>query len=192
MKLKEILPETHVDFWEERANKVLSHFDYQEPDEIDMYEICWYFGIKVKRLDPYFHGDYTDDDTKAFSLPKEIGRRGIIYLRPGLGAIETKLILAEEFCHIYAHHINQFDVDVEVLNRTEKQAKRMAAYLLMPQKFLDRVFVTLDNEAVLILDLADYFLVTEEFAQYRLELIFNRKVDAVGKMDGKLGSIQFK
>lgn len=34
-----------IDFWK-RANKVISNFN-----EIDMYDICWMYGVKIKPLD---------------------------------------------------------------------------------------------------------------------------------------------
>jgi hypothetical protein len=191
MQLGHLLPETTSDFWEERANKVLSHFNYQYPDEIDMYDICWKYGIKIMPLDKPFLDEEAPDGIKACSFPFKKGRRGVIYLRPGLDAIEKKLLLAEEFCHIYAHHISQLHMDKGFIGKTENQAKRMSAYLLMPSKFLKDVYVAATEQAVLISDIADYFVVTEEFAKYRLELIFNRRVDGFATIKNKLGSIQW-
>lgn len=108
------------------------------------------------------------------SFPKEKGRRGVIYLLPGLDPIEKKLILTEEFCHCYSHHISQITSNDSLIAKTEAQAKRMAAYLLMPLHFIHNVYSAAKEEAVMISDIADYFLVSEEFAYYRLNLIFNR------------------
>lgn len=66
----------------------------------------------------------------------------------------------------------------------------MSAYLLMPSRFIKTVYDAAYDEAVLISDIADYFLVSEEFAQYQLELIFNRKVDAFVSHWGMLGTFE--
>lgn len=191
MHLENFLPKTFHDYWEERAEKVLSHFHYRYPDEIDMYEICWRYGIRIMPLDKPFLDEEVPEGIKACSFPGKKGRRGVIYLRSGLDAIEKKLLLAEEFCHIYAHHISQLNMDRSFIAKTENQAKRMSAYLLMPARFLKDVYVAAAEQAVLISDIADYFVVTEEFAQYRLELIFNRRVDGFVTIKNKLGSIEW-
>lgn len=191
MQLGQLLPKTTHDYWEERAEKVLSHFNYKYPDEIDMYEICWRYGIKIMPLDKPFLDEEVPEGIKACSFPGKKGRRGVIYLRSGLDAIEKKLLLAEEFCHIYAHYISQLNMDRSFIAKTENQAKRMSAYLLMPARFLEDVYVTAAEQMVVISDIADYFVVSEEFARYRLELIFNRRVDAFAKVKGKVGRIEW-
>ncbi|XQY90684.1 ImmA/IrrE family metallo-endopeptidase [Metabacillus sp. HB246100] len=196
MQLSQLIPIETKDLWEKRANKVLSHFTFNNPDEIDMYEICRRYGINIKPLDKhYFDDDMWNDlcyaDLKAFSVPKSKGRRGTIYLRPGLDHIEKKLILAEEFCHCYSHHISQVTADKVMIYKTEAQAKRMSAYLLMPARFIENIYTAATEEAVFISDIADYFVVTEEFARYRLELIYNHRVDGFGKIRNKVGSIEW-
>ncbi|GEN83585.1 hypothetical protein SLU01_18970 [Sporosarcina luteola] len=192
MQLRQI----HTDYWEERAEKVLSHFDYTYPDDIDIFQICWRYGIKVLPLDKPFlesHGlEFEDiEGLKAYSVPKEKARRGTIYLKEHLPHVERKLLVAEEFCHLYAHHSPQLSVNEYVLAKNEQQAKRMAAYLLMPQWFIDKVYDFAEDEAVTISDIADYFMVTEDFAHYRLELIFRHKVDAFTALRGKLGTLEW-
>lgn len=44
MLLQQVLT---TDRWEEKANIVLSNFNYRHPDEIDMDEICWKYGVRV-------------------------------------------------------------------------------------------------------------------------------------------------
>ncbi|GAB7387424.1 hypothetical protein BSNK01_12600 [Bacillaceae bacterium] len=191
MHLKELLPKTLSDPWEDRANEVLSHFSYEYPDEIDMDEICWRYGIKIRPLDPDFFPGVITEKMKSFGAPLPKNRRGIIYLKPKLDPIERKILLAEEFCHIYAHNLCELDMDKPLFQKTENQAKRMAAYILMPHYFLEQVYVAAEDQAVMISEIADYFLVTEEFAQYRLELIFKRKIDGFATLKGKLGTIQW-
>lgn len=192
MQLIKMLPRLKCnDYWEERADKVLSHFHFRYPDEIDMYEICWRYGIKIKPLDEHYCDVLVDGDTKAFSIPQNTGRRGTIYLKPDLDAIEKKLLLAEEFCHLYAHHRNQLTAHKNEINKMENQAYRMSAYLLMPQSFFKEIYIAADDQPVTISEIADFFLVTEQFAQYRLKLIFDRKVDAIATIKGKLGTLGF-
>lgn len=66
----------------------------------------------------------------------------------------------------------------------------MAAYLLMPNKFLKALYKTAINEPILISDIADHFLVTEEFAHYRLELIYKHKVDGFVQIKERLWSLE--
>lgn len=183
------------DYWEERAEKVLSNFQMDGPDEIDIEDICWRYGIKIKPLDIYFAEPYLErdeiDSLKSFAIPSERDRRGIIFLKPGLDAIERKLLLAEEFCHIYAHHSSQLTLDTHVINKLENQAKRMSAYLLMPLRYIQDVFDLAAEQTVLIYEIADYFVVSEEFAKYRIELLLNRNVDALFSIRGKLGAIEW-
>lgn len=182
------------DTWEERAENVLSHFDYHYPDEIDIYDICWRYGIRILPFDtPFTEGYIEDPDTelKALSFPGKIDRRGTIFLKENLSAIEKKILLAEEFCHIYSHQQSQVYIDKLHVGKIENQAKRMAAYLLMPRRFMETVYEFASDETVLISDIADHFVVTDEFAHYRLELIFNRRVDAMMPLRGQLGTVEW-
>lgn len=77
-----------------------------------------------------------------------------------------KLLLAEEFYHVYANQILQLTSSETVIHKQEAQAKRMAAYLLMPERFICDVYEAALNEAMLISEIADYFLVADEFAHY--------------------------
>lgn len=179
------------DYWEERANKVLSHFNYSYPDEIDIYDICWRYGVQIKPLDAPFmdNAEYKSiKHLKAFTDPRQEEEP---YIKPGLAVIEKKLLLAEEFCHLYGHYQSQLSVSPYKAAKIENQAKRMAAYLLMPEYFLKTVFNAALDEAVLISDIADYFVVTEDFAQYRLKLIYNRKVDAIISLKYTLGTFEW-
>ncbi|MEK4146411.1 ImmA/IrrE family metallo-endopeptidase [Robertmurraya sp. FSL W8-0741] len=186
---------TKTDDWEQRANKVLSHFNYQSPDEIDIYDICWRHGVSVKPLSSEFLEPQIDFDAikhlRAFSIPKPKARRGIIYISSELDAVEKKILLAEEFCHCYSHYASQLNLDKHSISKMENQAKRMAAYLLMPAIFLKQVYAAAVSEPVLISDIADHFVVTEEFASYRLELTHKHKVDGFALLKERLGSIEW-
>lgn len=182
------------DYWEERANKVLSNFKYSYPDEIDMYDICWRYGIQIKPLDAPFVNELDYESIKhlkAYSVPIPQAKRGTIYIKPGLDAIEKKLLLAEEFCHLYSHYQSQLSVSPFEVAKAENQAKRMAAYLLVPVRFLNDIYRVAIDGPVLVSDIADYFVVTEEFAHYRLKLIYNRKVDAILSLKNSLGTFEW-
>jgi len=188
------LLENRIDTWEERANKVLLNFNYQYADEIDIYDICWRYGIIIKPLDhKYFaeNEEYTAiKHLKSYSIPKKNGRRGTIYIVPNLDPIEKRILLAEEFSHIYSHYSSQLLTDKLSLDKQESQARRMAAYLLMPHRFLKDIYSAALNEPILISDIADHFLVTEEFAHYRLELIYKYKVDGFVQIRERLWSLE--
>jgi Zn-dependent peptidase ImmA (M78 family) len=156
-----------------------------------MHDICWRYGIQIQPFELSFLDNSIGDSIshlKALSIPKGKGRRGTIYIKPDMNAVERKIILAEEFCHLYTHH-PQMAMNKCVLAKTENQAKRMAAYLLMPARFFKDIFSAALDGPVLISEIADYFVVTEEFAQYRLKLVYNRKIDAFLTPKGKLGTV---
>jgi len=66
----------------------------------------------------------------------------------------------------------------------------MADYLLMPSKFLLSVINTAVDQPVLISEIADYFVVTEQFAHYRMELAYSHCVDALINRKGELASLK--
>ncbi|WCK55385.1 ImmA/IrrE family metallo-endopeptidase [Aneurinibacillus sp. Ricciae_BoGa-3] len=192
MNLSQLLPKKPISYWEERANKVLLHFNFKHPDEIDIEEICYRYGVKIMPLDEIFCPEMVDKPLNAFSIPSTKGRRGIIFIRPGLNPIDKKILLAEEFCHIYAHHVSELLADKILLDKTEQQAKRMSAYLLMPRQFMKIMYDEMPAEGLAIEEIADIFLVTEEFAQYRLELDFDQKaISVISRWRGQYGSIEW-
>ncbi|MGG4470059.1 ImmA/IrrE family metallo-endopeptidase [Paenibacillus alvei] len=184
-----------IDDWEQRANTVLSHFNYNNADEIDLYDICWRYGIAIKPLDQDYIADIEEFDSikhlKSYSVLKKTGRRGTIYIVPDLDPVEKRLLLAEEFCHIYSHYSSQLMTDKITIDKQESQAKRMSAYLLMPHCFMEDVYTAAINEPILISDIADHFLVTEEFAYYRLELIYKHRVDGFVQIRERLWSLEW-
>jgi len=188
------LLEKNIDAWEQKANKILSHFNYKHADEIDLYDICWRYGIIIKPLNKEYFTDSEEyisiNHLKSYSIPSKNGRRGTIYIVPDLDPIEKRMLLAEEFCHIYSHFSSQLTVDKLTLDKQESQAKRMAAYLLMPNMFIKEIYEVTLSEPILISDIADYFLVSEEFAHYRLELIHNHKIDGFIQIYQRLWSLE--
>lgn len=189
MQLREIIP-NYLDTWEEKAENVLSRFKFQHPDEIDMYEICYQFNFRIKPLDPeFFEDDDESEEQFAFSIPKK-NKKGLIYLNPDVDPITKRYLLAEEFSHLYLHYQCQVNPN-SFTCKVEAQAKKMAVCLLMPRQFLESVYLTASGEPVLISDIADYFLVSEELAHYRLQMIFNHRVDGFAKIKGRLRTIEW-
>lgn len=160
-----------------------------------MYEICWKYGIIIKPLDvPFLDPDIDYESIKhlkAFSVPKPKARRRTIYLAENQNTVYKKLLLAEEFCHIYSHFSSQLEMDKHYISKQEHQAKRMAAYLLIAAKFLEEVYAAAVNEPILVSDIADYFVVPEKFAKYRLELTYHHRVDGFALLKNRLGSIEW-
>ncbi|MEM5599627.1 ImmA/IrrE family metallo-endopeptidase [Niallia circulans] len=185
---------TNTDRWEEKANLVLSHFNYHQPDEIDIYDICWRYGVIIKPLDAHYFGSSVDYESikhlKSYSIPKSVGKRGTIFIQPELDPIEKRMLLTEEFCHCYSHYSSQLIDDEYMRSKQEHQAKRMSAYLLMPSHFLKQLHLTAISEPLLISDIADHFLVSEEFAHYRLNLIFQHRVDGFMQLKNRLGTLE--
>lgn len=159
MKLYNLLPRPN-DHLEEKANAVLSHFNFKTPNEVDLSMICWHYGIKI-----------VSSNGMSFSVPTK-NRRGVIYLQKGLRFTERRVICAEEFSHLYLHFSSQINNHYRNVGKVESQAKRMAAYLLMPQYLLEKFeFGSFFEQEALVAEVADYFRVTEEFAYYRLEML---------------------
>ncbi|WP_018925006.1 hypothetical protein [Salsuginibacillus kocurii] len=67
----------------------------------------------------------------------------------------------------------------------------MAAYLLLPYRFLQDVYVSSSANPVLISEIADEFLVSEAMAHRRLELAFGHHVDAIVATDKFMGTIEY-
>lgn len=178
-----VAPYKETDNLELKANQILSSFNFKYPDEIDIRSIC--FKNKVRII--------PSDNEFSFSVPfrTKKGGLGTIFLSTSENELIRKQILAHEFAHLTLHCSNQLNKKMYEVNKDENQANRMAAYLLMPMKFLSKIYLSMD-QPVDISEIADYFLVTDEFAQYRLSLLFNnQKVDMLAKdHKGRWGSIE--
>ncbi|WLR50074.1 ImmA/IrrE family metallo-endopeptidase [Bacillus tianshenii] len=191
MHLRNIMLNESQDHYESHANRIIKRFNFKYPDEIDMYQICFKFGIKIKPLAAPFYPFEIEEGTESYASPFPNSNRGHIFLKPNLDPIRKKLLLAEEFCHIQLHYHNQLTVSSLEINKYEKQARRMAAYLLMPKNFLENIYVTAIDQSVLVSDIADHFLVTEEFAHYRLKLEFGYKVEGFSTIRKQIHSLEW-
>lgn len=86
-----------TDYWEERANRVLSRFNYGRPCEIDIYDICFKYGIQLRPLDE-------EDNVKleAYSIAHPKARTGVIYLKESLSEVKKSSSSLKNFA-IYMH-----------------------------------------------------------------------------------------
>jgi Zn-dependent peptidase ImmA (M78 family) len=157
--------------WERHANEVLSHFIFNYPFQIDIYEICRRYQIKVIERDDL-------DECDAFSIPLLHGQKGLIYVRKEMDKRQKRILLAEEFCHIYCHCLNQLHIDdISLIDKSEYQAKKMAAFLLIPDELI-KGFDVQHYGINFVYELADEFNVTYEFMKCRLEIggLFNQYI----------------
>ncbi|MBW5468477.1 ImmA/IrrE family metallo-endopeptidase [Brevibacillus formosus] len=181
MKLSDVLPSRlRLSMMEERANKVLKKFNYKYPYQIDIEQVCDYYKIKIK---PSPEPDLTYSVCTGF-------RKGFIFLPKTHDYVKFKELVGEEFGHLYLHTISQTQTTKCLLAQQERQAKNFSAYLYMPTKMLRDVIISYD-QPVDITNLAEEFLVSEEFAYYRLSLIFPEKADAIARSKGGFGYIKW-
>ncbi|MBL0386222.1 ImmA/IrrE family metallo-endopeptidase [Tumebacillus sp. ITR2] len=181
MKFAELIPGGHVpSMMEDRANQLLTRFDFRYPDQIDIQEICDYFKIKVRAS--------TEPDL-TFSVCTGF-RKGFIYIQKGVDYLHFKELCGEEFAHLYLHTISQTETTKHLHAKQERQAKDFSTFLYMPLKMMQDVMLSYD-QAVDVSTLADEFLVSEEFVYYRLSLLFPDRVDAIARAKGRFGYVQW-
>lgn len=96
-------------YWEDRANKVLSSFKYNYPNEIDLYEICWRYGIRIKPMDKLYVDKSVDYESikhlDTLSIRSHSGRKGINVNPITFGFIfqplyRTYILPKKDFIHI--------------------------------------------------------------------------------------------
>ncbi|ABR48540.1 protein of unknown function DUF955 [Alkaliphilus metalliredigens QYMF] len=169
--LAHILPQTNINYLEEKANFILDKHTIKYSFETNIYCILdQYRNIKVFHLN---QGSKT--------IIKK--NKAIILLDSQLPPREERQELAEEFCHALLHLGNQID-NTTIIDKQENQAKRMAAYLLCPIHIIKNISVPSDTYAM-IDELADVFFVTPEFMKYRLSLIWGQDIDMVSYHNGQ-------
>lgn len=163
MRLRQFILMKKNDFYEEEAKKILKHIQFKHPSEIDLFKLCDLYGMKINRSkEPYSH-----------SWPIKDKRRGLIELGTYKNEIIERQILAEEFSHLYLHYSNELRMDGHSLNKTELQAFKLAANLLMPIDWLLKieVYQHYNDRQILADELAKEYNVTIDFAVKRLNLL---------------------
>lgn len=162
MKLRDFLLGGTPDYYEETAERILNNYKFDHPRNIDFYELCKQYGMKITK---------SKTDLNC-AIPANTGRKGIIVLNE-TDWISERQILAEEFSHLYLHQMSQFSSDEIVINKTENQAFKLAANLLIPTNWLldIEVYPDKNEKTVLAAEVAEEFDVEPEFALRRLRLL---------------------
>lgn len=162
MKLRDFLLGGTPDYYEETAERILENYKFNHPREIDFYELCKQYGMTITKV----------ENGLNCAIPANTDRKGIIILNATNWILERQ-ILAEEFSHLYLHQMSQFSSNEIVINKTEKQAFKLAANLLIPTKWLldIEVYPDKNQKKVLAAEVAEEFDVEPEFALKRLILL---------------------
>ncbi|AJH78989.1 MULTISPECIES: ImmA/IrrE family metallo-endopeptidase [Heyndrickxia] len=179
MRLRQFILMKKKDFYEEEAKKILKHVQFKHPSEIDLFTLCDLYGMKINHIkEPY-----------SRSWPIKDKRRGLIELGTYKNEIVERQILAEEFSHLYLHYSNELLMNEYSLNKTELQAFKLAANLLMPVSWILKADVSqhYNNRQILADELAKEYNVTVDFALNRLNLlqetcIFNTDSDELREL----------
>lgn len=160
MKLKDYLYNGLSDFYESTANNILKNVSFDHPREIDLYELCNFYGMKV----------VTSSDDVNFSVASNVDRRGVILLSRTNNKLERQH-LAEEFAHLFIHHKNQLTEAELSIKKLEVQAEKLASNILLPTEWLMNieVFPFRNEMRILASDIAEDFDVTPEYAFRRLK-----------------------
>lgn len=169
MKLRGYLQKSEECKFEKMANKVLKNINFSHPCDIDLYELCELYGMKLLQYD-YEVADY------ASSVFSSKGRRGVITLSKKISnEYKERVLLAEEFSHLYLHQIDQLTADKYQINKMENQAFKLASNILMPTEWLlnIEVFPYLNQKFIMAEQVASEFNVTAEFAYARLKELKN-------------------
>ena len=162
MVLNDFVTRRRKDPFEKMSLDILKNFSFNFPYEIDMYDLCDAYGMRV--VPSLFPGDVN------YAVSGKKGRRGVIHLCVVEESRIVRETLAHEFSHLYLHQMNQLLSSNVVTDKMEKQAFKLAANILMPTKDLLNIEVYPDSNttAFVASNIAEYFGVTTEFAYKRL------------------------
>lgn len=165
MRLKDFIIEGKKSDYEKIAENILKDFHFSHPSQLDIYDLCEHYGMRVSILE--------SEDMHSHSIASGNGRKGIIFLERTNSIALERQILAEEFSHLYIHAKNQLFIDAHEINKMELQATKLAAHLLIPDKWLlnIQVFPEYNLMSILASDVANEFNVTPEFAYKRLKML---------------------
>ncbi len=162
MVLGDFMARKRIDPFEKMSKDILSNIEYNVPSEIDIYQLCRLYGMKVNY-------SLIPEDIN-YTIPHKKGRRGVINLCVRETEQEERESLTHEFSHLYIHQISQLSQSSLMIDKMESQAFKLASNILMPSKELlnIEVFPDLNTTYIIAEDIADYFNVTKEFAYKRL------------------------
>ncbi|MGN7479009.1 ImmA/IrrE family metallo-endopeptidase [Solibacillus silvestris] len=162
MVLGDFLISKNKDRYESYVNEICNKLNIKSLLEIDLYDLCDKFGMKVN-LELVSDGLNT-----AVSSGK--GRRGIITLCIAENEQIERINLAHEFSHLYLHNHSQLNIDSVEINKNELEAFKLASNILIPSNELLKLSVDpeLNTTYIIAEDVAKHFNVTLEFAYQRL------------------------
>ncbi len=135
----------------DKANEIISKYKTNDPDKI----------LKKLGVDVL--------DVPLAGRLKEICFKDHIVLKEGLEKAEKRQLLAHALCHHLLHagnHLSLKKKSYSFGNYHEKQADVFAAYLLMPEKKLEKLI----GNDLTIYNIAEKFNVLPYFARFRIGL----------------------
>lgn len=165
MILKDFLIKGTKDTYEELSEEIFNKQKVNHPNNIDLYNLCDSFGMKVTVTN--------SEVNMTHSIASKKERRGLILLEKSKSEIEERQLLAEEFSHLYLHQKNQLFMGTNELNKMENQAFKLASNILIPTEWLLKieVYPSLNQKFILAEDVAHQFNVLPEFAYKRLKYL---------------------
>lgn len=160
MNWTQILYRLPSHYLEDRANQILDELFIHSPEDLNLRRVARHFGFPVHFL-PHS------------SSAQRFGKKYLIVVDSRLTLEERRERLAEEICHCLLPMGNQLhQKDIET-NRQESLALRMAAYLLVPRRFILNLSIPEDD--TLALDhLSGILSVTPKIVSYRYELDYRQ------------------
>lgn len=138
------------------AQKLLQPLQIHHPFDLSMDILCEYYDITIHPL--------TTHSPIAFAIP--LKRKQMIFISTHFSPLKRNVVLAEEFAHLYLHAVNELTISPLWTMKLERQAKTLAAFLLIPSTFLSPLLPQTSS----INDLASTFSVPEDFMKFRLSL----------------------
>lgn len=156
MRWKYILQQLPSHPLEDRANKILDQLGIQTPVDLNLRKIAKHFRIPVI---------FRPENSSA----QRFGDKYLIIVDKRLSLEKRREQLAEEICHCLLPMGNQLLQKEWETNKQENLAKRMAAYLLIPRRFISQLNIS-EDDVETVEQFSNIFTVTPYMVRYRFEL----------------------
>jgi hypothetical protein len=121
------IPSHHL---EDRANQILDRLSIRSPEGLNLRKVARHFGIPVH---------FRSENSSA----QRFGDKYLIIVDDRLSLEERREKLAEKICHCLLPMGNQLVQKENETNKQENLAMCMAAYLLIPLRFVLNILSTL-------------------------------------------------
>jgi Zn-dependent peptidase ImmA (M78 family) len=179
MQWTQILYRLPSHYLEDRANQILDELIIQSPEDLKLRRVARHFEIPVY---------YMPENSSAMRF----GEKYLIIVDNRLIHEERRERLAEEICHCLLPMGNQLYQNERETNRQEGLALKMAAYLLMPRRFILDLSIP-EDETLAVELLAGVFKVTPDLIRYRFGLDYQRWLGYINKTNiFSLGVVETK